>query len=100
MKILDPVQEIKDNLPELENISDYGNSKTISYQMWDNRMKTIETKNLNKYGRSTSWGSLQHWFNPCVICYNSSYNTVTFNQEKYKLIRKYVMSEEFNKKGV
>jgi len=88
---------ITEQIPEIQSIGDWGNTKTISYKQWDNRMKSIETKNLNKYRRSLSWVSLMHYFNTCIIETNSSYKTIKFNEEKYKLIRKYVMGEKFNK---
>ncbi len=94
-KIKNPIDEIKKAIPELENISDYNNKKSISYKNWEKRLKTISTKNLIKYGKSKSWISLRTYFNPCVICINGSYNTVEINKEKYKLIRQYVMSKEF-----
>lgn len=94
--IKDPIKIIEDAIPELQAIGNYGNTKTISYNLWDNRMKSIETKNLNKYKRSLSWVGLASYFKPCIIEYNGSYNTIKFNEAKYKLIRKYVMSDEFN----
>ena len=95
MKIIDPIEEIEKAIPELDQISDYNNRKFISYQSWDNRMKTIVTKNLNKYGRSLSFSSLGNYFNTCMICIHSSDKTIEFNEAKYKLIRQHVMTEEF-----
>lgn len=105
LKIINPTEEIKKVIPELEEIGNYGHTKTIAYTAWDNRLKTMETKNLNKYGRSISWCSLESYFNPCMLGtikhykYNSPYKTITINEPKYQLIRKYVMSEEFNSTG-
>ena len=95
IKITSQIEDIKIAIPELDQITNYNNLKTISYQSWDNRIKAIVTKNLNKYGKSLSWASLTTYFNPCIIELNSSYNTITFNEFKYKLIRQHVMSEEF-----
>ena len=94
-KIANPIEDIKKAIPELDQITNYNNLKTISYQLWNNRIKIIATKNLNKYGKSLSWSSLTTYFNPCIIELDSSYNTITFNEFKYKLIRRHVMSEEF-----
>lgn len=96
LKIINPIEEVKKVIPKLDSISDYGNIKTISYNNWDNRMKTIETKNLKKYGRSLSWSSLSSYFHCCIIETNIDYQTINFNEAKYKLIREYVISEEFN----
>ena len=98
LAIINPREIIKEAIPEIATIGNYGNAKTIGYDQWYNRMKSIETLNLKKYNRSTSWVSLQNYFD-CIIESNSNYNTITFNEAKYKLIRKYVMSEEFNKKS-
>jgi len=96
LKLINPTEEIKKAIPELEGIGNYGNVKTVSDSTWHNRMKTIETKNLKKYHRSTSWVSLYTYFSPCVLEMDSSYHTVMINEAKYQLIRKHVMSESFN----
>jgi hypothetical protein len=93
--IIDPIEQVKAALPELKNISNYGNTLYLSVQQWNNRMKSIETKNLNKYRHSTCWVSLFMYFHSCVLCHHGE-NVIEINNEKYKLIRKYVMSEEFN----
>lgn len=98
IKISNPIEEIKLVIPELETISNRENNlKTVTYTNWDNRIKSIVTKNLKKYKRSLSWASMGSYLNPCIIELNSSYNTITFNEAKYKLIRQYLLSDEFNK---
>mgnify|MGYP000850962079 FL=1 len=73
LKISNPVEEIREALPQLKDIKDtYNNVKVISYQAWDNRIKTIETKNLKNYKRSLTWCSLQSYFHDCIICIHSS----------------------------
>ena len=94
--IVNPIEKIKKTIPEFKTTDHYNEIKTISNQSWHNRMKTIETKNLNKYKKSLTFSSLERYFNPCIICLNSSDNTITFNMRKYKLIKEHIMSEEFN----
>jgi len=97
LKISNPVEEIREVLPQLKDIKNtYKNVKIISYQAWDNRVKTIETKNLNKYKRSLSWSGIQAYFNDCIICVHSDSKVIEINQDKYKIIRDYMMSDEFN----
>ena len=98
MKICNPTEVINNAIPELSEIENYNNTIYLSEQNWNNRLKTIERKNLNKYHRSTSWVSMIPYFDPCVIAYQDG-DTVIINQAKYKLIRKYLMSDDFNKKG-
>jgi hypothetical protein len=95
LKIINLIEEVKKAIPALEEIEDYGNTETISDQSWSSRMKTIETKNLKKYRKSTAWISLMMYFHSCVICVEGG-KLLTINKAKYKLIREYVMSEEFN----
>ena len=97
LKISNPIEKIKKALPHLKDIKNsYNNVKIISYQAWDNRLKTIETKNLNKYKKSLTWSSLQLYFNDCIICIHSSDKAIEINQDKYKLIKNYIMSDKFN----
>jgi hypothetical protein len=98
MAIISSIEEIEKAIPQLKEIGDYGNTKYLSSRSWENRMKSIETKNLNKYHTSTAWVSLFMYFHPCVIEHYGE-DTIVINEEKYKLIRKYVMSEEFNAKN-
>ena len=68
----------------------------LTEKQWDNRIKTIVTKNLKKYGRSLSWSSLSYHFKDCVLCTHCNDETVLeIDDGKYKEIRRHVMSEEF-----
>jgi len=66
-------------------------------QQFNNRMKTIETKNLKKHRRSRAWFSLISNFNECILCIHveDSGNIMEIDEDKYKEIRAFVMSEEF-----
>lgn len=98
-KVIDPIEEIKKALPELETIDNsYNNIKYITKKTWDNRLKTICTKNIKKYGKSKSFTSLNYYFIPCVLEHRDN-NTLIINEIKYKIIRKYVTSKEFNEGG-
>lgn len=60
--------------------------KTISIKNFENRMKSLETKNIKKCGQSLTWCSLLNKFNKCIIEINE--NTIIFDEEKYKEIYK------------
>jgi len=92
-----PIGEIKKALPELEDIK--GSIKTVTIENWKNRIKTIQTKIQNKYKKNLGQTIYQFYLNPCIIEYEktlSGYGIVKFDEEKYKLIRKYLLSDEFN----
>lgn len=92
-----PIEEILNDIPELKTIKDEdSNREFVSYKNWDNRLKSIATKNLRKYKSAVTAASLEDYFNPCIICIYSD-ETIEINREKYTLIRKYVMSEEHHK---
>ena len=59
--------------------------KTISIENFNNRMKSIETKSLKRYGTSPTWVTISNHFNDCII--ETDKNTVTFDECKYKKIR-------------
>ncbi len=59
--------------------------KTISIENFNNRMKSIETKNLKRYGTSLTWTSIANRFNDCIIATDE--NTITYDEERYKKIR-------------
>ena len=69
----------------------------VSVKNFDNRMKTIVTKTLKKYKTSLTWASLNRYFNDCILCIYGD-DLLEINEDKYKEIRKYVMSEEFHRK--
>lgn len=60
--------------------------KTISIKNFENRMKSLETRNIKKYGRSLTWCSLLNKFNKCIVEVEIDKNTITFDEEKYKEI--------------
>ena len=97
MKVCHPIEEINAALPELEHIGNLGNSLYLSYQNFDNRIKSIVTKNMNKYHHSLTFSGIEAYLQPCVLCTYDG-ETIEINKEKYKLIRKYLMSDEFNLK--
>lgn len=58
---------------------------TITIENFNNRMKTIETKNLKKYGKSLTWVSLSNYFNSAIIeIYD---NLLVLDKDKYNQIR-------------
>ena len=92
--IIDPIKEINEAIPELESIRDYDNNDFVSIKNWKGRMKSITTKNLRKYKKAEA--SYGIYFNPCVIAIYVDDQIIEFNKKKYALIRKYLLSEEFN----
>ena len=84
-------------LKEIENTSE--NTEMIPSKNWETRIKSIFTKNLKRYGKSTTSAGLEIYFHPCIIETQITGNgtLVLINREKYLLIRKYLMSEGFNK---
>lgn len=59
---------------------------TISQKNFDIRMRTIATKGLKKYGNFLTFGSLYHYFSPCILEIGEDY--ITIDEEKYHKIRK------------
>jgi hypothetical protein len=93
MKVIDPIKEIKKALPELETIdNNYNNIKYITKKAWNNRLKTICTKSIKKYGKSISFVGLSYYFMPCILEYRDN-DTMIINEVKYKIIRKYVITK-------
>lgn len=88
-------------LPRLKEIKDTAeNTELIPNKNWDARVKSIFKSNLKKYGKATTPAGLEMYFHPCIITTHLAGNDtvlVEINREKYLLIRKYLMSEEFNK---
>lgn len=58
--------------------------KTISIKNFENRMKSLETRNIKKCGQSLTWTSLYNNFNKCIV--ETDENTITFDEDKYKEI--------------
>lgn len=88
-------EKIEIAIPEIKTISDYQNKDFISIKNWNNRIKGVATKNLNRYKKALTSSSLIHYFKPCIICIHDG-EMIEYNKEKYLLIRRYLMSEEFN----
>lgn len=65
--------------------------KEISIQNFENRMKTLETKNLKKYGSSLTWTSLYNKFNSCIVEIREK--TLVFDEQKYKEIKQNIEKE-------
>ena len=98
MMILNPIEEITKELPQLAEIKDTdSNREFVPFQNWDNRLKSISTKNLHKYKSAVTGTSLEPYFRPCIICIHPDDKLIEINKEKYKLIRKHVMSEEYHR---
>lgn len=70
--------------------------KTITKQNWDNRVKTIQTKIRKEYGRFSNIGYYHHLLQPCIIEHQIDRGTLTFNEDRYKELRKELLSKEFN----
>ena len=70
----------------------------LSQQQWNNRIKSIETKNLREYHTTPSWLTIARAFNDCIIEYqigNNGLSTIVIDEQKYKMQRKICLSEEF-----
>ncbi|MEG1894615.1 MAG: hypothetical protein RR162_00145 [Oscillospiraceae bacterium] len=65
--------------------------KTVSKTNWENRAKTIETKNLSKYHNTPHWLSILREMDKSVIetIIGSSETLIVFDEEKYKKIREH-----------
>lgn len=96
MKVANPIEEINKAIPELESIASESNIEYVSYRNWGRRLKAIETENLKKYKRSTAVVSMGLYFMPCIIELQSDNKIMVINKDKYKLIRQYMLSEEYN----
>lgn len=59
--------------------------KEVSITNFENRMKTLEVRNLKKYGQSLTWTSLYNKFNACII--EIKEKTLIFDEQKYKEIK-------------
>ena len=96
--VINPVEEIMRNIPELSKIKDVSsNRELVSNRNFNNRLKSISTKNLRKYKQAVTGTSLNNYFSPCIISVHPDDELLEINKDKYKLIRQYVMSEEHHK---
>ena len=66
------------------------NIERVRAEIFDNRLKTIETKNLKKTGSSLSWASLSNDFRPCILEILMPEKVLIIDKDKYKEIRKWV----------
>ena len=66
----------------------------LSAQQWNNRLKTIETKNLRKYHKTPYWLSIGRTLSPCIIEFQDG-ETRVIDAEKYKELRAFCLSEEY-----
>jgi hypothetical protein len=67
------------------------NIERVRAENFDNRLKTIETKNLKKTGSSLSWASLSNHFRPCILEILMPEKVLIVDKDKYKEIRKQVL---------
>ena len=67
------------------------NIERVRAENFDNRLKTIETKNLKKTGNSLSWVSLSNRFRPCILEILMPEKVLIVDKDKYKEIRKQVL---------
>ena len=67
------------------------NIERVRAEIFDNRLKTIETKNLKKTGSSLSWASLSNDFRPCILEILMPEKVLIIDKDKYKEIRKWVL---------
>ncbi len=65
--------------------------KEVSIKNFENRMKTLEIRNLKKYGHSLTWTSLLNKFNTCIIEIREK--TIIFDEQKYKEIKQNIEKE-------
>ena len=72
------------------------NITRVSFKNWDNRIKTIQTQIKNKYKKFSSLNLYRHKLNECIIEIQSDNEIVIIDNNKYKEIRKYLLSDEFN----
>lgn len=66
-------------------------TERVRYELYDNRMKTIETKNLKKTGESLTWVSLLSYFHCCILENYPDERILIINRDKYNEIRKQVL---------
>lgn len=70
----------------------------LSKQQWNNRIKSIETKNLRKYHRTPNWITISHNLSPCIIeiqLSNDDNSIFVIDAAKYKALRVLCMTESF-----
>ena len=61
--------------------------KTVCKNWLEYRAKTIETKNLKKYGTSLTWGSIDTRLSKCIVEVCADIDAMTIDYDIYKKIR-------------
>lgn len=68
-------------------------TKVISAHLWARRGKVIVTKNLKQWRRSPGWATVLRELNRCVVEYSD--DDVIYDEQLYKAVRAYLLSEDF-----
>ena len=69
--------------------------KTVSLQNWNNRVKTIQTKIRKEHKKYSNLGYYDHLLQPCILEYQIDNEAIVFNEDRYKEIRKEILSNPF-----
>ena len=67
--------------------------------LWKRRGKAIVSKNLNRWRRCPSLASVLREMNRCVVEYQSDDDLIFYDVGLYKLIRAYLLSEQYAMTG-
>lgn len=69
----------------------------LTEKQWNIRAKTIETKNLKKYHTTPYWLTIERELSGCIIEMQNRIGEPirVIDENKYKELRKYCMSEKF-----
>ena len=67
--------------------------------LWKRRGKAIVSKNLNRWRRCPSLASVLREMNLCVVEYQSDDDLIFYDVGLYKLIRAYLLSEQYAMTG-
>ena len=62
----------------------------LTFEQWDNRIKTIATKRLRKFRRALTATSMSHYFNKAII--EIQEGVIVVNEAEYKRLRLLFMS--------
>ena len=63
----------------------------IRYDIFKNRMKTIEAKNIKKTGASLTWSSILMHFHTCILENQPDDGIIAIDRDKYNEIRKQML---------
>lgn len=78
----------------------------LSKEQWENRLKTIATKRLRKYGKALTATSMgRYFYSHCIVEYQMNPNgtTIVLDEEKYTEMRVLFMNhsdDELSEQGV